>query len=332
MKRTSRTRLLKLLLIPFLVGAGICAAKALPLGTISNPTTVSCGSGYYGGSVCTTVTVSCPNVADVQATYGYHTAKGTELGVVAFINGAQDTIPGGTLYAKGFVAYGFAIYQIVFATGWEATGETPNLMNAACRPATLLSYLQHLKFTLPFGVDAGSAGAGAVGYAMSWYGLTPQAVELSSGPAFSDIELGCEVPRAAHRLVLPTNGAAWTDLVQYNQLNTENNLRAWTGDSTCAGSNFTTPASDAAWKAMSIVSPGARASFPKTVISGWVCNNAINNSASHAYMWFEQVTSPWSLTAMTNCTGAEDVDNATTPQGLTGLEAITADMETNLHF
>jgi hypothetical protein len=35
---------------------------------------------------------------------------------------------------------------------------------------------------------------------------------------------------------------------------------------------------------------------------------------------------------MTDCAGTEDVDKATTPQGITGQVAITADMELNLHF
>jgi hypothetical protein len=109
-------------------------------------------------------------------------------------------------------------------------------------------------------------------------------------------------------------------------------MQAWTGDPTCAGTKYTSQESDDAWKAMSIVSPGGRTSFPQTAISGWVCNNAINNSASQTYEWFEQITSPWSLTSMTGCLGAEDVDNATTPQGVAGVVAIPADMQVNLHF
>ena len=35
---------------------------------------------------------------------------------------------------------------------------------------------------------------------------------------------------------------------------------------------------------------------------------------------------------MTGCLGSENVDNATTPQGETGLVAIPADMQLNLHF
>jgi hypothetical protein len=231
-----------------------------------------------------------------------------------------------------YLAYGFEIEQVEFATAWEATSETPNLKNAACRMATLLDYLQQQNPSYPFGVHAGSAGAGAVGYALAWYGLVPQVVELTSGPSFSDIEMGCEVPKAAHVLVLPTNGSSWADLINYNEKNTESNMEAWTGNPTCAGTEFTTRASEDAWKAMSIVSPGAESSFSHTAISGWVCNNGTNNSASQTYEWFEQIRTPWSLTAMTDCLGSENVDNATTPQGETGLVAIPADMRLNLHF
>lgn len=333
MNRFSHTRLATFFLIlPFLC-AGITAAHALPNGTISNPTSAPCATDYYGGAkaTCTTVTVSCPNVADVQAIYGYFAPNRTTLGVVAFVNGAQDTTPGGANYLNQYLAHGFAIEQIVFPTGWESTGETPNLMNASCRLATLLIYLQRLDSTLPFAAQAGSSAAGGVSYALAWYGFAPQVVELSSGPVFSDIELGCEVPKPAHQLVVPTDGSSWTDALTYTQ-NTINSMQSWTGDDTCAGDKTTSEISDAAWKAMSIVSPGAQNHFPTTVISGWVCNNAINNSAAQAYVWFSQIASRWSLTAMTNCAGTENIDNATTPQGLSGLAAVTADVEVNLHF
>ncbi len=314
------------------VGAGICGAQTLPQGTVSNPTSVNCTTNFYHNSVCTSVTISCPSVADIQSTYGYEAPKGTMKGVVVLVNGAEDLTPGGSKYLGAYLSYGFAIEQVEFATGWEITGEVPNLKNAACRMATLLSYLQQQRPEYPFGVQAGSAGAGAVGYALAWYGLAPQAVELTSGPSFSDIEMGCEVPRPAHVLVVPTNGSSWKDLINYNELNTEANMGAWTGDPTCAGTKFTSQASDQAWKAMSIVSTGAQNYFPHMAISGWVCNNGINNSASQTYEWFSQITSPWTLTAMTGCTGAENVDNSTTPQGVTGLVAVPADMQVNLHF
>lgn len=239
-----------------LVGTGLCEAQTLPLGTISNSASVTCTTNFYHGSACTDVTVSCPNVADIQATYGYVEPKETKVGVVALVNGAEDLTPGGAHYVGAYLSYGFAIEQVEFAAGWEVTGEIPNLKNAACRLATLLNYMQEATRSFPFGVHAGSAGAGAVGYAMAWYGWAPQAVELTSGPSFSDIELGCEVPRPAHLLVVPTNGGSWTDLLNYNETNTEANMQAWTGDPTCAGTKYTSQESDDAWKAMSIVSPG----------------------------------------------------------------------------
>jgi len=333
MKFSSSTRIAKLLGLLLALCAASAAAHALPIGTISNVTTAPCGTNYFGGSkaTCTTVTVTCPGVANVRAIYGYYAPEGTSLGVVAFVNGASDTTPGGANYLKQYLADGFAIEQIVFPTGWESTGETPNLKYASCRLATLLSYLQNLNPKLPYAAQAGSSAAGGVSYALAWYGFAPQVVELSSGPVFSDIELGCEIPKPAHQLVLPTDGASWTDGLTYTQ-NTIQSMQSWTGNDTCAGDKTTSQTSDAAWKAMSIVSPGAQASFPTTVITGWVCNNAINNSAAQAYVWFSQLASPWSLTAMTNCDGTENIDDATTPQGLTGLAAVTADVELNLHF
>lgn len=323
---------MKILITFLLLGTGLCAAQKLSLGTVSNPTSVTCSTGFYQNSACTQVTISCPNVSTIQATYSYVAPKSATLGVVAIVNGAEDLLPGGNSYMGTYLKYGFAAEQVTFASAWEATGETPNLKYAACRVATLLNYLQRQNAAYPFGIQGGSAGSGAVAYALSWYGITAQAVELSSGPSFADIEMGCEVPKAPKVLVVPTNGSSWTDLVNYNETNTEANMQAWTGDPTCAGTQFTSQSSDEAWKGMSVVSTGARLNFPHTGISGWICNNAINNSASQTYEWFSKIVSPWSLTAMSGCNGAEGVDDATTPQGVTGVAAIPADMQLNMHF
>ena len=55
-------------------------------------------------------------------------------------------------------------------------------------------------------------------------------------------------------------------------------------------------------------------------------DNGENPSAAQTYLWFSQVATPWSLTSISNCQGAEGVALGTTPQATAGGQAIAQDM------
>ena len=52
----------------------------------------------------------------------------------------------------------------------EHSHESANLLNGACRPATLLNYLEQLYPTAPFCAQGSSAGGSAIAYAIAEYG------------------------------------------------------------------------------------------------------------------------------------------------------------------
>ena len=305
-------------LILFLFSLTLSAAAQLHVGSVNEVQSTLCSAGFASGATCFSAKVSCPGVADIGVTFGL---KGNPTkGTIVFINGSGDTLPAGS--SSVFNAYGnagFSIAQFIFATDWENGGD---VLASACRPATMLNFL-HSTPSLPFCAQATSGGAGASAYALSWYGVTLDNVEMLSGPVFSNIALGCRTPHASPVTVNPTNGSPFTDPPFYNQEFAA--VSVWTNTS-CLPKSPSTSASLSSEAAQGIVQPGAVLSFPATKLSGWVCDNEENPSAAQSYLWFSRVATPWSLTRISNCQESEGVAQGMTPQGVPGSEAISQDM------
>ncbi|HEY1656959.1 MAG TPA: Ig-like domain-containing protein [Candidatus Sulfotelmatobacter sp.] len=308
------------------------SALTAGVGTVSQQTPVACGNGYPSGSVCTQAVVSCPNTVDMTFTYGVD--AGTGAGSILIFNGAGGVIPGGKNYILSFNAVGYTGIQVAWTSTWQDTGLTAkNILTAACRISTVGNYLYANYFSGGgFGVLGGSAGAGAVGYWLGWYGggNTLDNVEVSSGPVYSDIEQGCEVPEAQAVTIVPTDGSPWTDTPKFRQ-GQQNGMTTQTGYTCQPTQGTTTQTEDAAWLAQSIVQPGWVNNYPQTSVAGWVCNNALNNSEAEAWLFFQPMASPYALTAISACPDAETVGNGYTPQGVLGSTAITNDMIANTY-
>jgi hypothetical protein len=297
----------------------LSAVAQLSLGSVNNIQSVTCPALFFPGSTCSAATVSCPGIPDIGTTFGIK-ENAKAAGTIVFINGTGDTLPFGSPYFfNNYTHFGFSLAQFTFSEDWEDGG---NVLASACRPATILNYLQSNP-ALPFCVQAASGGAGAAAYALSWYDIPLDNVEMMSGPVFSSIATGCQVPRANPVTVNPTNGAAFNDNPWYNQEWAEVSL--WT-NTACLPKGGSTSGDLASEAAQSIVQPNAVLSFPTTNTSGWVCNNGDNPSAAQSYLWFSQIVTPWNLTSISNCLGAEGVAQGTTPQGVLGNVAIAQDM------
>ncbi len=306
----------------FMVAAAHCQSNPLPLGTVTNNGSVGC-SGFPKNAVCSQLLISCPNVAEATVTIGVVSGGAP----IFLMNGSGWTLVGQANYASRYIKDGYTVIQAKWAVPWQAPGVvyTGNLMNAACRPATLLNYVAN---GLPVAVQAGSGGAGALGYALSWYGLASlvSVAEITSGPVYSNIEQGCEVPQAAAVEILPTDGSPWSDQPYYSP-GVPQTMTQYTGY-VCLPKNATSGTADQAWLNESINALGAETSF-STYLSLWLCasSQSVNNSEGQGYLWISQITSPWQLTAMTGCSGSEDIDGALTPEGETGFNALVGDLE-----
>jgi hypothetical protein len=323
----------------------LAQSAPLPLGTVSGVKQLrSCPEGFLSGMTCYQAEMSCPNTLDLGFTYGVVDPGGTPAGTIIFHGGNGGTVPYGTTdFGQTYLADGFQIVQVAWESNWEATGATPNIMAAACRPATFLSYVAQTMYhgggMCAQGLSAGSA---AVAYTLAWYGGASflDKVELLSGPVFADIEKGCEVPHAPIATVCPQgevgcNGDPWPDSPAY--VGGDNiAVGDWTGNSTCNGKRATSQSSNAAWKAMSIVNGTSNPSFsyPHTGVAGWLCSNDApeqNNSAAEGSFFYQQFTNAsqtagFSVTRIDECSGDEGVEDGYTPQGVLGVTAISEDM------
>ena len=303
------------------------SSLSVGVGSVTGITSVPCGSGFAPNSRCSQATISCPGTSNQQFTYGVE--QGTGAGTIVIYNGAAGITAGGSNYVASFNSSGFTTVQVAWATGWQDTGlATKNILTAACRPASVGQFVYANYYsTGGYGVLGGSAGAGAVGYWLAWYGGGDiiDNVELASGPVYSDIEQGCEVPGANSLTIVPTDGTPWADTINFRG-GTQNGLTTETGYTCRPSTGNTSTTANAAWLAQSTIQPGWTSSYPNTNVSGWVCNNAQNNSEAEAWLFFSQLTSPFLLTAVTGCTDSETVDGGYTPQGVLGSTAITNDM------
>ncbi len=337
-----------LLLNSFLTVGRASAQSSLPLGSVTGVSQLpSCPFGFFPGASCFEATVSCPDTLDIEVTYGFTNPSGVPRGTIVLFNGSGGTQPYGGAnrgrnYAETYLSQGYQIAQSSWESDWEDSGITAgkSVKTAACRPATLLNFFHQTIYNGDGGMCAqgASAGSAAIAYTLSWYGGANylDKVELLSGPVLSDIEAGCTLPKTAALTVCPAGqfgceGEPWTDRPQYVQ-GAQLAVGQWTGHS-CQQGRQTPPATNASWKAMSIVDGTSNATFfyPQTALAGWLCSNGLNNSAAEGQIFYRQFstraqTAEYSLTRVDGCGGSEGLEVGTTARGQNGFAAISSDM------
>jgi hypothetical protein len=323
----------------------------LPLGTVSSVTKMNfCPSGYYEGMTCYSATVSCPKTDDMNVVFGYRTPAAV-LGTIFLHSGVGGVTPfdygpsDEQTYVDSYFKAGYRVVELTWENDWEtATADgTESILQAACRPATLLNYVYTAIHGGPNGRGAmcaqgHSAGSAALAYALAWYGAGSflDKVVLTSGPVLSDIEAGCEVPNDPPVTVCPRGqfgciGKSWSDVTQYREEAAA--VQGWTGDPTCDNGRTTSRASNAAWKAMSIVDGTSNPSFtyPQTAMSAWLCGNAMNCSAAQGQIYLQNIKGPsqvaaYSVNKVNGCQGPEDIWDGLTINQLSAFTASVNDM------
>ncbi len=182
--------------------------------------------------ICSAATLSaCPNNDDLRFVYGVAAPTGSlTRGTIVFFAGdggheASDG-PDQLSLIEQYVANGFQVVQIAWGwalpVDWEYTnasvGNYPtSILNAACRPASFLNWVRNgsspnvgkgIWATYGKGMCAHghSAGSAALAYALAWYNAGASATAwgsgyldtgiFTSGPVFSDIRQGCQVPNS----------------------------------------------------------------------------------------------------------------------------------------
>jgi hypothetical protein len=344
--------------------------QALPLGSIAvSKAIVPCSAvanngKFYTGMLCQQAFITCPNAAQIGLTYGW-TGPTNPQGTIVMFSGGSGTSPteqGDDIltYAANYIS-NFQIIQVEWASAWEdpsSDGSGGNVLNAACRPATFLNYINTSLRQGAMCAQGGSAGGAAIGYAMAWYGAASYIATavFTSGPTLSEMDQGCTYPNASTPTICGSGSTycssatkSWTDRIIYvPHYNAD--VSAWTGIAACATPQVNS-ANYPTWAAMSLVdgsTTGANSTFnfQSTTKHSWLCAgyqlqqcnppSCPNNSASEGKYFYDAVAKAGDtnvlVSGVTNCVGEEGVAQGNDPDnGLPVPQAIQRVMIQSCH-
>jgi len=157
---------------PVTISASCATGATRALGTVSGVSSVSC-SGSIKNGVCQQMTVSCPNVPEVQAYVKTNTPTGSSLGTVTYNtgtdgNGLYDSIfTFGSTAVQNVLTAGFTTVQISWGTPFNSNqpdgwAQGPGgVMADACRYATVTQWIYNNiqnNTSLPYCATANSGG------------------------------------------------------------------------------------------------------------------------------------------------------------------------------
>jgi hypothetical protein len=209
----------------------ITVVKADPLGTIAQSTAASaqipCPAFTAGAAnaTCYQLQVSCDAIADYYAYLKVNAPTGTPVGTVILGTGTGGTslydndpsftvgsFNGGDTVVEGLLNLananqGYTTVQVSFGDPFNPQPAQPNgwlqgpggVRRLACRYATVADWvhknIHNSSTTAPYCATGNSAGSGAIGYAVSQYGLASEftMLEQTSGPVMTLLNQGCNV-------------------------------------------------------------------------------------------------------------------------------------------
>jgi hypothetical protein len=285
-----------------------CATGATrALGTVSNISSITC-SGTIKNAVCQQMTVSCPNVPDVQAYVKTNTPTGTSLGTATYNTGTDGNGLYETIFTFGSTAVqnvlnaGFTTVQISWGTPFNSNQPDGwvlgpgGVLAAACRYATVNQWVYNNiqnNTSLPFCATANSGGAGALAYALSQYPTSLSMAEVTSGPPSGRLDWGCGCKQGKLAVQCGSSTTLGTCFgvadapvwdPGYNPNGTTNVCtNAVNGTLPPGGLNF--------FLGDSVEAPGANYNLPTTFVN-LVFGGADNSSAIPiAQDWFNNITS-----------------------------------------
>jgi hypothetical protein len=271
-----------------------------PLGSATGKTITCPSGGVTGNNTCYSLTISCPDVASMTATLkATQPAHGSSVGTVIFGTGGGGNVWYDIQYTYGPLAIstvvqnGFTAVQINFdglPVGWISG--PGGMRKVACRYATAAQWIYmniQNNTTKPLCATGNSAGASAIGYALSHYGLASifAMVELSSGPVFSRLDYGCICNQPA--VVAP---CSTTPLMMCYGNEAGAYVDPAYGNNDCSSSENTNNTQYAAmFYNDSVASADALYSYPKTdvhVLCGG--QDILGGAPALALQWFNLVT------------------------------------------
>jgi hypothetical protein len=206
--------------------ATVMVQESDPVGTVPSSVLLnSCPGGGVSGGACYQVNTTCDGVADWSAYLKVNTPTGTPLGTVIFgigtggsglydndfpdfFYGAGNNTNGGAAVVNGVLTAGYTTVQVSFGAPFNPTNTENGWLQGpggvrrlACRYATVADWIFKNQQVLnsstptsaPMCATGNSGGSGAIGYALTVYGLASEfaMVEPTSGPVMTRLDQGC---------------------------------------------------------------------------------------------------------------------------------------------
>jgi len=262
------------------------------LGTVTSNGTTTCPSGSPTTATCTSVTVSCTGLPDLNATLVVALPTGTTIGTVILHAGG----PGVTLLNAGFpTAYlndGFRTVQVVWASDWVAANGA-GAKSAACRVASIFQYVfntVHLADRTKGFCGQGSSGGGAAfTYAIAHYAMDAyfDHLVIASGPGLSRMDYGCD---GSLYQGPPLNlCSSLTEAPYIYATRSAQMFNNWEATTTCESAS-PTQSDITHWMADSIVTSGGNYTYPTTSMSWFTCTTQpVNESTGQGKFLIDQI-------------------------------------------
>jgi hypothetical protein len=317
------------------ISATCASGSNRALGTVSGVSNITCQGGIKNG-VCQQMTVSCPDVPDVQAYVKTVAPTGTSLGTVTYNTGTdgnglyESIFTFGSTAVQNVLNANYTIVEIDWGTpfntnqpdGW-ALGPG-GLLASACRYATVTKWIYdniQANTALPYCATANSGGAGALAYALSQYHSSDilSMAEVTSGPPPGRMDWGCGClqGKLAVQCGNATTLGTCFGVADAPVWDPAYNPTATTGVCSAAVKGTLPPGGLNFFLGDSVEAPGALYNFPHTFVN-LVFGGADNSSAIPIGQdWFNNITTtkgqacvPGGVHSMANTlAGAQQIAN-----------------------
>lgn len=286
--------------------AAVTVMATDPLGTVNSYSTIACGSTKLAGT-CYQVNISCPGVPDENGYLLVSTPSGTRKGSVMFLTGGggiylyETAFKYGTTTLNTVLDAGYDVVQVTwevpFTTGvpdgWLTGSPTGGgARKAACRQATLAKWVHDnlADGTKPFCATGNSAGGQALAYAISFYGLDSifRMIEPTSGPPFSRLDWGCESNQPNAYSACPNVTVGYGISLS----NAQSYIDPSYGDTRCSSAITShSTANGPQFLSDSLVTTGAKTSFPNTTIHVLYGGQDKSTSYNQSQTWIQNASS-----------------------------------------
>jgi hypothetical protein len=228
--------------------------------------------------------------------------SGSARGTVTTHAGGEGTAFFGGPFVPTLLDAGFRVVQVKWQDGGWEHGELGG-RGSGCFPATVYTWVyanvQGCNAAESFCGIGFSGGSASLGYALSQYGLGQlyDYVLLESGPAVSDMTVGCDpgnysgpIPSLCPSIPDPiASSSLLTSTINGQERTTSCGCDAGGAVDDAGLAACILPSDYAKWAVDSVVSPSGEYSYPQTAMSFWYCGNDNTNGSTLGAFYYAAV-------------------------------------------